>query len=611
MTAARSIQAPRRASILPRKSPKEGFKPRPWQTKALGEIEAALASHKRVLLTAPTGAGKTEVYAAVIGVRVRKGGRIIVIAHTRNLTGQLGERFEKRLPKNVNITVGNASDPTTWNRTADGEEIHVQVWTIQGITSAIRRGLEIPQVSMVVFDEAHRSEAKSYTQVSEYFAHAKVFGATATPERTDRKHLPFDFMVRGPSTREACQQGIIMAPSVYAPERGLVPDMSGVSLERGDFPQREVAKRVKDKILVGGIVDHWLKLAKGTRTIAFSVDVEHSKMICAQFNAAGISARHVDGTTDSAEAERTLKDFIAGKFTVLCNCAMYMEGTDISKVDTVILARPTCSRSIFMQTCGRAMRIKKNKRTPLILDHAGNTYRHGHPVAYIAPGLDDIIPPYNRNALATVRRCKCGAMLEIGEACVCGEPEVPEIVNVEGELVEVKDERRVDTCFCGCKNRPNAARAFSPSVVRGRAGWPWMCIAAGHSAGQYRKRNPSATFEEFARWFLEMSARSVKECMGCGRQLSETARKLTLTKDGPSTHCPSCSKRRRAFQADPVGCKSLSEYIRLTGLCSGCGCVCSKHNWHAHVRSGRPGFWKCRDCRVKEGSFRKFVEAAQ
>jgi superfamily II DNA or RNA helicase len=598
VTAARALATRRRASILPRKAPKGGFELRDWQDKAVSEIAEALKSHKRVLLTAPTGAGKTEVYAAVGGKRVAKGGRVVVIAHTRGLVDQLQDRFltrlqaslQRLLPKGVNVTVGTAGDPTTWNTTADGREIHVQVWTVQGITSAIRRGLEIPQASLVIFDEAHRSEAQSYKTVSEYFAHAQVLGATATPERTDRKQLPYDFMVRGPSTREACEQGIIMAPKVFAPERGLVPDMSGVSLARGDFAQREVAKRVKDKVLVGGIVDEYNKRAhKDKPTLVFSVDIEHSKMICAEFIAAGISARHVDGTTDSDEAAATLEDFKAGKFQVLCNCAMYMEGTDISNVSTVILARPTCSRSIFMQTCGRPMRTGKNKKTPIILDHAGNTWRHGHPVAYVAPDLDEVVPPYNRNAISKARQCKCGAMLEIGEACECGELEKPEIRTVEGELAEVREFNPQKTCRCGCE-APVPAMALQDGRVKQRRGRPWLCRPAASSAATWVKAHGEWSLE---RWLEHYAKTQTRTCVACGAECpgywSQTRAK--------HRYCKGCGKL-----AANNGCSDSPDKVRLLlsfRNCRWCGVASTTDEFQNHRRKFGMSCWVCRECRDK------------
>jgi DNA repair protein RadD len=66
----------------------------------------------------------------------------------------------------------------------------------------------------------------------------------------------------------------------------------------GDFKRDELAAIMDKPTITGDAVQHYLRLARGKRAVAFAVSIEHSRHIAAQFQAAGVPAEHVDGTMD-------------------------------------------------------------------------------------------------------------------------------------------------------------------------------------------------------------------------------------------------------------------------------------------------------------------------
>jgi DNA repair protein RadD len=137
--------------------------------------------------------------------------------------------------------------------------------------------------------------------------------------------------------------------------------------------------------LTGDIIEHWRKLASGRRTVGYAVNVAHSYHMAEQFTAAGIPAAHLDGDTPTAERRRIIMDFAEGRVQVLFNVNLFGEGFDLSAIagrdvtiDAAILARPTQSLSLYLQQSMRPMRPAPGK-TAIILDHAGNSMRHGFP----------------------------------------------------------------------------------------------------------------------------------------------------------------------------------------------------------------------------------------
>jgi superfamily II DNA or RNA helicase len=129
--------------------------------------------------------------------------------------------------------------------------------------------------------------------------------------------------------------------------------------------------------ITGDIVKHWKQHANGRSTICFASSVAHSQHIVDEFNANGIIAKHLDAKTPAHLRDKIIQDFKAGKFNVLSNMGIMIEGFDHPATSCVILARPTQSVTIYLQAVGRGMRPANGKDDVIILDHAGLTHSHG------------------------------------------------------------------------------------------------------------------------------------------------------------------------------------------------------------------------------------------
>jgi DNA repair protein RadD len=105
--------------------------------------------------------------------------------------------------------------------------------------------------------------------------------------------------------------------------------------------------------------------------------VRHSQLVAEAFTAAGYAARHVDGETPAAERESTINALHDGKLDLVTNVALFTEGLDVPLLGVVIILHPTQSLTLHLQMLGRVTRTAPGKRRGLILDHAGNSLRHG------------------------------------------------------------------------------------------------------------------------------------------------------------------------------------------------------------------------------------------
>jgi DNA repair protein RadD len=320
----------------------------------------ALRRAKRVVVVLPVGAGKTCVAAEMIRLALARGKRVLFIVHRIELVRQAVDRLAS-----VGITAGTV--------TATSQD--VREVTVASIQTMHAREC-YPPADLLFLDECHHARAKTWGEALERYPAAYVIGLTATPFRLDGQGLGdvFHELVIGVRTATLCAEGVLVEPDVYAPPG---PDLANVRVRRGDFEERALADAMEKPKLVGDIVEHWQRICSGRRTVAFAASVRHSEMIRDAFLAAGVKAAHVDGKTPREERRAALESLARGDVPVISNCALFGEGTDVPALEVAILARPTASRALHIQMIGRIMRAAEGKGSAVVLDHAGNSHRHG------------------------------------------------------------------------------------------------------------------------------------------------------------------------------------------------------------------------------------------
>jgi superfamily II DNA or RNA helicase len=143
--------------------------------------------------------------------------------------------------------------------------------------------IEKPRADLIVFDECHRVRARTYMEIIESYPRAKFVGLSATPARGDESGLGVVFtdLVKLPTYAKLIAQKYLVPPVVYAPS---IPDLRGVrTLDTGDYSPAELGARMNTDILVGGIVEHWVKLGENRPTIVFTSGVKHSAHLRDEF----------------------------------------------------------------------------------------------------------------------------------------------------------------------------------------------------------------------------------------------------------------------------------------------------------------------------------------
>ena len=398
---------------------------RPYQNQLANDIRAAFGSGaNRPLAVSPTGSGKTVLFSYITSQVLKRGSRVIIVAHRREILDQISATL-----KRVGVPHGFIQA---------GKSASTQPAMVASIQTLARRLDTVPAPDLVIIDEAHHSVSKSYVQMFAAWPTAKFIGVTATPERLDGKGLGamFDRMVMGPSVQWLIDNGFLAQPVYYAPRE--VVDLSQVHTVAGDFDRSEAEEIVDTPRITGDAVTHYVRFCNRQRAVAFCISVAHAQHVADIFNSCGIPAASIDGTLDPEVRKQRVEDLTAGKILVLTSCELISEGFDLPAVNAAILLRPTHSLSMHLQQVGRALRPYPGKTNAIILDHVGNCLRHGLAEQERDWDLSGREKRLKKSSLVETKQCsKCFAIFA-GTVCPqCGsqrEIAVREIEEVDGEL---------------------------------------------------------------------------------------------------------------------------------------------------------------------------------
>jgi superfamily II DNA or RNA helicase len=322
----------------------------------------------------------------------------------------------------------------------------IQVASVQTLARRLAQISTAPD--LVVIDEAHHATAGSWQRALDHWPHALRLGVTATPTRMDGRGLSavFDRLVFGPSVADLVGAGYLTNWKIYAPPQ--IADLSHIRRRAGDYAIDQAAEAMDRPTVTGDAIAHYNRLAAGQRGIAFCCNVQHAEHVASSFNAAGIAAATLLGSTDPLVRDSTVQQFAAGQIQVLVTVDVVSEGFDIPAAGCAILLRPTQSLGLYLQQVGRVLRPAPGKAAAIVLDHVGNVHRHGFPDDPRDWSLDDRLKRAAGagGAAPSVRTCPaCFAAFKPAPLCpCCGAACAPPPRTIRQQDGELKELQRVN-----------------------------------------------------------------------------------------------------------------------------------------------------------------------
>lgn len=396
---------------------------RSYQNSSISTLKSAYKTSKRVLFVLPTGGGKTAIFTAIAENSTK---RVLILAHRKELIEQISER--------LNAPHGIIMASVTPNYAE-----RIQVGSVQ---SVVKR-LQHINPEFIIIDEAHHAVAGQYEKIIEEFPDVYILGVTATPCRLDGKGLAsaFQDMVLGPTIADLINLGYLCNAKVYASQQ----DLQKVRTMGGDFNRADLEEIMLKTKITGDAVNTWRKYANDKQTIVFCVSIKHATMVTNMFTLLGHKAEMISSHNTKEERETVINNFKEKRTKLLVSVDIISEGFDVPSCEAIILLRPTKSLSLYMQQVGRGLRTYEGKEHAIVLDHAGNCFRHGLPTQDREWNLTTNKVNAARHIKWDVRACKgCYALYSnLMPTCPeCGhayEPEIKDLKLVAGELVLVEN----------------------------------------------------------------------------------------------------------------------------------------------------------------------------
>lgn len=385
---------------------------------------------KNTLLVLPTGCGKTIVFTKLIEELVRRGDRVLILAHRGELLDQAADKLAKATGLMCATEKADQSCLGSWFR--------VVVGSVQTLMREKRlKQFDPDYFDTIVIDEAHHVISDSYQRVLDYFCNAKVLGVTATPDRGDMKNLGavFEKVAYEYTLPKAIKEGYLCP--IKAQTIPLTLDLSAVSTQAGDFKTSDIGTALDPYL--AQIAEEMGKVCHDRKTVVFLPLIKTSQKFCDLLNQSGFAAAEVNG--GSKDRAEVLRDFDKGRYNVLCNSMLLTEGWDCPSVDCIVVLRPTKIRSLYAQMVGRGTRLspETGKTELLLLDFLWHTERHElcHP-AHLICGSEEVAKKMTEN----IQEAGCPVDLEEAEATAAEDVVAQREEVLAKQLQQMKNRKR-------------------------------------------------------------------------------------------------------------------------------------------------------------------------
>ena len=344
---------------------KEKMELRPYQQEAKEAVFDEWEKVSKTLVVLPTGCGKTIVFAKIAEECVRRGKRVLILAHRGELLEQASDKIARATGLRCAVEKAEESCLGSWYR--------ITVGSVQSMQREKRLArFSESYFETIIIDEAHHCISDGYQKVLQHFPDAKVLGVTATPDRGDMQNLGqyFETLAYEYTLPKAIKEGYLSP--IKALTIPLKLDLSVVIVQAGDFKSGEIATALDPYLYQ--IADEMEKYCKERKTVVFLPLVKTSQKFRDILSEKGFQAAEVNG--ESKDRTEILEAFDKGKYNVLCNSMLLTEGWDCPSVDCVVVLRPTKVRSLYSQMVGRGTRLYPGKDHLLLLDFLWHTERH-------------------------------------------------------------------------------------------------------------------------------------------------------------------------------------------------------------------------------------------
>lgn len=363
---------------------------RPHQQEAFElTIKWLKKSTEPILITAPTGFGKSHLIAAIADeVHKMTGKFVLCTAPSVELVEQNHGKY---------IATGNPASIFSASAGVKSLEYPVVFGTPQSILNDINRFGEF--FCLGIFDEAHRNiemNKKIVNNIKERNPYFREIGLTATDFTTNGGYIfhmdednninpvhiaynpPYRKRIYSISTQSLISQGWLTVPrmgtigSHIDCYRTLHMKLNNNNkFDQNDIDRAFLGQGRKTSIIIADIIE---QSRDREGVLIFAATTQHAQE-CMDSLPPELSAV-IGYKTSMRERRKILELFKNREIKYLVNKDILTTGFDAPHVDVVALLRATESPVLLQQIIGRGLRLCEGKHDCLILDYAENFERH-------------------------------------------------------------------------------------------------------------------------------------------------------------------------------------------------------------------------------------------
>lgn len=349
---------------------------RDYQHEAIQALEADWAAGiTRCGIVLPTGAGKTVIFAHIaahrhLGLHTKK---TLVLVHRDELAQQAAQKFSDVAPE-LEVGVVKAA-----RNEVDAEIIVASVQTL----ARQRRRDQLTGIDLIIVDECHHAGARTYQDILRHYGAfdadnpTLTAGFTATMARNDDVSLgdTWQKISYTLDILDLISAGHLVDVTARSVTVGGL-DLSNVTYRRGDYSEGSLGAELIRAGAGEAIAAAYLAHAPTRPGVVFTPTVASAQHTAGAMTSAGIPTAAVWGDMPADERAHVLDRYRQGDIQVLANCMVLTEGWDAPWASCAVIARPTTSKSLYVQMVGRVLRTFPGKTDALVLDVVGITGRH-------------------------------------------------------------------------------------------------------------------------------------------------------------------------------------------------------------------------------------------
>lgn len=294
------------------------------------------------IINLATGLGKTIIFT-----QIKRKGRTLILAHREELVKQPIKYYD--CPVGIEMADQSSYDEPV---------------VIASVQSLIRRldNFSPYEFDTIITDECHHSASKSYKAIYNHFKPRLHLGFSATVNRGDKVRLDdvYSKIIFQRGLRWGIENNYLS--DIFCRRVNIGYDLDKVRTRLGDYAPGELEGAMEGT--ADAIAQAYRDLGRGA-TLIFAVSVKHANDIASKIKGAAVV------TAKTKDRQNIIKAFTDGHIPCLVNCMVFTEGTDIPKVETIIIARPTQSDSLYSQMVGRGLRLYDGKGKLQLIDCVG------------------------------------------------------------------------------------------------------------------------------------------------------------------------------------------------------------------------------------------------